>query len=550
MAPPRVFRDQPVIRILARPPVRLSARAARPIVRTALSTTRWGRGAPARVRRAGTDADGTAANDVLVEIAVADKTGSPRYASRAHDLVQRLYDTNRFLRVEADVPVDAFDPAFADVRRAATAAGDECGPASSDLDWVRRELRVDAALALLPPGNANGRGVVIGHPDSGYSDHTALGGSKLNLQIDRDVISGDDDARDPLRPPKKTIWRPLPNPGHGTSTASVMLGTGDPSGFTGIAIGATLVPIRATESVVQVFDFDVAKAVRWARAVNCGVVSMSLGGKGLFGLRDAIADAVADGMIVMAAAGNKVGFVTAPASYDNCIAVAATEPGGRPWSGSSRGPAVDVSAPGSCVWCADMDWSTDPPGFIVARRHGTSYSVAHLAGVAALWLAHHGRTALAKTYGTANIQAVFLHVLRRPGVCRQPPGWDETMWGAGIVDAERLLRQRLPPPHALGGAGALGRGSPDDPLARLAAATAYPTDSTVAADWVAGMLGRGATADHELLRRFEGELAYLAATMPAPVEGVRGVRAPLTVPPSPPPGASPQLAALMRRAAR
>ena len=32
-------------------------------------------------------------------------------------------------------------------------------------------------------------------------------------------------------------------------------------------------------------------------------------------------------MIVMAAAGNYVRTVTAPASYDNCLAVAATGPG-------------------------------------------------------------------------------------------------------------------------------------------------------------------------------------------------------------------------------
>ena len=44
------------------------------------------------------------------------------------------------------------------------------------------------------------------------------------------------------------------------------------------------------------------------------------GGTGFFGLREAIQEAVDAGMIVMAAAGNQVGVVTAPASYDNCIA--------------------------------------------------------------------------------------------------------------------------------------------------------------------------------------------------------------------------------------
>lgn len=545
MTQQRFARSTPVIRILVRPPTRMSTRAASALARSALATTRWGRDAATRIRLADAPAGSPAADDLLIEVAVSDRVGSPRYASHAHDLVQRLYDTNELLRVEADVPVDSFDPGPRTIgRKAASAGGDACGLDSSALDWVRQELHVDAALALLGPTSGNGRGVVVGHPDSGYTNHTALRSSKLDLHIDRDVISGDDDARDPLRPPKQTIWRPLPNPGHGTSTASAIVGNGDPSGFQGIAIGTTLVPIRTTESVVQVFDFDVAKAVRWARKVGCGIVSMSLGGKGLFGLRDAIDEAVADGMIVVAAAGNKVGFVTAPASYDNCIAVAATGPGGATWPGSSRGPAVDVSAPGSCVWCADFDWRTTPPAYVVRRNNGTSYAVAHLAGVAALWLAFHGREKLAAVYGRGNVQALFLHVLRQPGVCRRPAGWNSSMWGAGVVDAERVLRQPLPPPHALGGPNAFGHGAPDDPIPRLAGSLGRPPADV--ATWTDQLLGPGSSTDLDVLRRFEGELAYHLATMP-PVTPARAVLAGSPESPMPLTGASPQLVARMRR---
>ena len=102
-------------------------------------------------------------------------------------------------------------------------------------------------------------------------------------------------------------------------------------GSPAIAPAAALVSFRATESVVQVFDSDVADAVRRPRLAGCHVVSMSLGGTGFFGLREAIQEAVDAGMIVMAAAGNQVGVVTAPASYDNCIAVAATGTGDSLW---------------------------------------------------------------------------------------------------------------------------------------------------------------------------------------------------------------------------
>ena len=45
---------------------------------------------------------------------------------------------------------------------------------------------------------------------------------------------------------------------------------------------------------------------------------------------------------MMAAAGNHVRIITAPASYDNCIAVAATGRDSTPWDGSSRGRDVEV----------------------------------------------------------------------------------------------------------------------------------------------------------------------------------------------------------------
>jgi hypothetical protein len=43
---------------------------------------------------------------------------------------------------------------------------------------------------------------------------------------------------------------------------------------------------------------------------------------------------------------------------------------------------------------------------------------------AALWLAHHGRNTLIQRYGASRIQAAFMAVLRWPGVCVVPAGWD------------------------------------------------------------------------------------------------------------------------------
>jgi serine protease len=207
-------------------------------------------------------------------------------------------------------------------------------------------------------------------------------------------------------------------------------------------------------------------------------------------------------MIVMAAAGNYVRTVLAPASYDNCLAVAATGPGDTLWAYSSRGIAVDVSMPGSCVHVATYDDQTP----VVRMARGTSFAVAHLAAAAALWLAHHGRQALINKYGVKRIQTAFLTTLRWPGVCVVPPGWDPD-YGVGRVDLLALLRAPLPGPQDLVAVGAFGTGK-DDAVARIAAMiSADPVRVRIR---LAELLK---VSDHDELNQtiaeHEGELVYL-----------------------------------------
>ena len=271
---------------------------------------------------------------------------------------------------------------------------------------------------------------------------------------------------------------------------------------------AKLVPIRSTESVIQLFDSDVAKAVAHARRVGCHVISMSLGGKGFFGLRAGIQQAVDSGVIVMAAAGNYVRFVTAPASYANCLAVAATGPNDSLWQGSSRGRAVDVAMPGSQVYNARF---TDDKQPFVGEGNGTSYAVAHLAAAASLWLAQHGRDELIREYGARNLQAAFLAVLRWPGVCVVPAHWDFD-WGMGRVDLVSLLAAPLPDPGSLGSVAAFGDAA-NDAASRIA--SAINAEPVFVRTRLAALL-RASDPQQlaELLELHEGELVYLAYTDP------------------------------------
>jgi len=194
-------------------------------------------------------------------------------------------------------------------------------------------------------------------------------------------------------------------------------------------------------------------------------------------------------VIVLAAAGNCVRLVVFPARYDECIAVGGSNAADQPWKGSCRGPAVDISAPAQNVLKASV-----ANGSAVSQGQGTSFAVALTAGVAALWLAHHGRAdlvAAARARGET-LQVMFRRLVR--ATARRPAGWEPLQYGAGIVDAKALLAADLD--------AGLDRAAapPPDPVAEPAAAVA---------DLVAEAVGPEAVENPGLdWRRYGPELSH------------------------------------------
>jgi serine protease len=324
--------------------------------------------------------------------------------------------------------------------------GDPDDPATNaDYEWSLRKANVLEAWKLFgarPPGD----GVRVGHPDTGYTPHPDLA-DPARLLI-ADGYDYEDDDADPLDDLDAGF---LDNPGHGTGTGSVIL-----SGVGGISAGAgpfvsgaaphaLLIPIRTTESVVLFSMRGLRQAVDHAVAHGAQVISISLGGPFPgFGTRRVMERAVNAGTIVLAAAGNEVETVVFPAAFDEVIAVAASNIRDKPWSRSSHGDAVDITAPGQSVWRATVDrTATGALEYQVKRGNGTSFAVATAAGVAALWISYHGWTALVRRYGEPqHLPRVFKQLLQ--STCRTPPGWDTAEYGPGIVNARRLLAEPLP----------------------------------------------------------------------------------------------------------
>ena len=350
--------------------------------------------------------------------------------------------------------------------------------------WAIDRMQVPAAWVFSEQAGRPSRGedVVVAQPDTGITPHVELVGVAFVPGFD--VIDDDIDPTDPMTE--------LGNPGHGTGTASVLVSLASHV-VTGSAPKARLMPIRAIESVVRVRQITVARAIDWAIREGAHVVTMSLGGIPASALHRAISRAVEADMIVLAAAGNCVRLVVWPARYDECIAVAATNAADQPWPGTCRGEPVDISAPGQNVYHAVVLPGGPTGGDAVGQGQGTSFSVALTAGVAALWVAHHGRAnvvAAAHARGET-VQAMFLRLLQ--STARRPTPWDAQAMGPGIVDARALLEASFD----------VGLG--------LEAATRHsdaPTDgSTSVASLVAEAVGDEAVDDALDWHRFGPELA-------------------------------------------
>lgn len=287
-------------------------------------------------------------------------------------------------------------------------------------------------LGAWSASTARGAGIRIAQPDTGVTDHTEL--SDVSMSDGFNVLNGTSDPTDPLSGDGNT--------GHGTATASVM--TSGPRGLVhGPSPKATLVPIRCIESVILAFNGSaVAKAIDHARMRECHIVTMSLGGTPSRAMKKAIERAIQSDMIVLAAAGNCVGLVVYPARYDEVIAVAGSNVDNATWTGSCHGPAVDISAPGENVWKA----IAGPGGADVGAGQGTSFAVAITAGVAALWLSHHGPSTVKEEAKRRQIsvQALFREVLISSA--RPPQDWLTDEFGSGVIDAKAVLQRTLDGP--------------------------------------------------------------------------------------------------------
>lgn len=360
-----------------------------------------------------------------------------RSVADAFQTAHALEATYGIDRVEPDLEAEVM-PDAPEILPAASLEGTEsatCWAPEDDrltdrFDWALRALRVPEAWAWCEAHGlpARGEGIVIAQPDTGITGHAELGDVTYAGQIN--LLEN--------TPGAAVDILDKGNPGHGTGTASVVV-SGPAGQVIGTAPGALLLPIRAIRSVIRVSQANVARAVDRATEAGAAVITMSLGGVFSVALERAIRRAIARDVIVLAAAGNCVHLVVWPARYDMVLGVGGVNVDDAMWRGSSRGRDVAIAAPAENVYRANGR-SGD-----IGQGQGTSFAVALTAGVAACWLAAHGRDRIAREARVRGetVTGMFMRMVQE--TARTPAGWEVGRLGAGIVDAEALLKSGFGP---------------------------------------------------------------------------------------------------------
>jgi len=168
--------------------------------------------------------------------------------------------------------------------------------------------------------------------------------------------------------------------GHGTHVAGTI-----GSNTYGVAEGVTLVPVRVLDCAGSGSTTSVIKGIDWAITNHAAgvpaVLNLSLGGGASDELDAAIRNAIADGIVVVVAAGNDSlnACNYSPARELLAITVGASTSSDTRATFSNTGTCLDMFAPGQSVTSTWLNGAT-------ATISGTSMAAPHVAGAAAaIW---------------------------------------------------------------------------------------------------------------------------------------------------------------------
>lgn len=312
---------------------------------------------------------------------------------------------------EADAAVRYADP----VRRVVAHAGRTPNDPYFGEQWALASIRAANAWSL----GTGSSGVTVAVVDTGILPHPDLAGRVLpgydfisDADNARDGNGRDADARD------EGDWTGDGDCGgvgaqdsffHGLFVAGLIAAnTDNGTGIAGVDWSAKILPVRALGKCGGTFE-DVLAGVRWAAGLPVDgaplnpnpakVINLSLGGPGTCAgaIQEAIDEALAQGTVIVASAGNESEEAAnfAPGNCSGVINVAALARSGERASYSNFGARVDVAAPGGDIDTDGAIVSTSNTGTTVPAEPtydfamGTSFAAPLVSGTVSLMLARN-----------------------------------------------------------------------------------------------------------------------------------------------------------------
>jgi len=302
------------------------------------------------------------------------------------------------------------------------------------LSWVRANFAVDDPLLkdqwhmdrIGAPNAwdfATGHGVTVAVVDTGvacenhgpFMKGTDLAGT--TCVEGWNIVKGDSHAND--------------DQGHGTHVAgTIAQSTNNGIGATGVAFDARLMPVKVLNARGWGTTADVADGIRWAADHGAHVINLSLGGPRNSKIMQAAVDhALAQGVVVVAAAGNSGGAVGFPGASEGVIGVSAIGKNDKLAPFSSRGDEVDLAAPGVAVVQQTICESGRNKCEVFPGYSGTSMAAPHVAGAAALLI----------SLGVTDPEAVE-GLLKSQARVVDDSAAGRKLYGSGILQAHDAVR--------------------------------------------------------------------------------------------------------------
>ena len=275
--------------------------------------------------------------------------------------------------------------------------------------------------------NSTGVGVQIAVLDTGVDrDHVDL---YVNIEWGISVV-GDTEST------AEKDW--TDRNGHGTHVIGTIAAMYNDIGVVGVAYNISIYAIKVLNNAGFGTWEDAAEGVYWAMKGPDGiigteddaeVISMSFGGFGYSQIfHDAIKAAYDQGIVLVAAAGNEGDDgVTYPAKFEEVIAVAAIDEYDNVPTWSSKGPEVELAAPG-------VDILSTVPNDRYDTYSGTSMAAPHVAGTVGLMISKI--LAEGRNYTVEYIRDILHTTADDIG----PSDFDESS-GYGVVRADKAVAQ-------------------------------------------------------------------------------------------------------------